>query len=89
MSAAATSSIDEADANLADLLDRAERGEEVTINRHGRPVASLVPAPPAHDVAKALRAVQELAALREKLRAESGPTTTDEILDLIREGRKY
>lgn len=32
----------EARAGLPDLLDRVERGEEITITRHGRPVAVLV-----------------------------------------------
>jgi prevent-host-death family protein len=34
----------EAKTHLSALLDRVERGEEVTITRHGRPVARLVPA---------------------------------------------
>jgi prevent-host-death family protein len=29
--------------HLASLLDRVERGEEITITKHGRPVARLVP----------------------------------------------
>lgn len=29
---------------LGSLLDRVERGEEITITRHGKPVARLVPA---------------------------------------------
>jgi prevent-host-death family protein len=28
---------------LGSLLDRVERGEEITITRHGKPVARLVP----------------------------------------------
>lgn len=36
----------EAKTHLAALLDRVERGEEVTITRHGRPVARLVPVAP-------------------------------------------
>lgn len=35
----------EAKTHLAELLDRVERGERVTITRHGRPVAVLVPPP--------------------------------------------
>jgi len=34
----------EAKTHLSDLLDRVERGEEITITRHGKPVAKLVPA---------------------------------------------
>lgn len=34
----------EAKTHLSSLLERVERGEEVVITRHGRPVARLVPA---------------------------------------------
>ena len=34
----------EAKNKLSELVDRAERGEEVTITRRGKPVAKLVPA---------------------------------------------
>jgi prevent-host-death family protein len=34
----------EAKNKLSALLDRVEQGEEITITRHGRPVAKLVPA---------------------------------------------
>ena len=33
----------EAKTHLAELLDRVEKGERITITRHGRPVAQLVP----------------------------------------------
>ena len=33
----------EAKNTLGTLLDRVERGEEITITRHGRPIAKLVP----------------------------------------------
>lgn len=33
----------EAKTHLSELLQRAERGEEITITRHGKPVAKLVP----------------------------------------------
>jgi len=34
----------EAKAKLSDLVERVQRGEEVTITRHGKPIAKLVPA---------------------------------------------
>ena len=34
----------EAKTHLAHLLDQVERGETITITRHGRPVAQLIPA---------------------------------------------
>jgi prevent-host-death family protein len=37
--------LSEARAHLAELVTRVENGEEITITRHGRPVASIV----AHD----------------------------------------
>jgi prevent-host-death family protein len=37
-----TVGIAEAQANLAELLDRAERGEEVVIARQGKPAAKIV-----------------------------------------------
>jgi prevent-host-death family protein len=33
----------EAKTHLSTLLERVERGEEITITRHGKPVARLVP----------------------------------------------
>ena len=39
----ATYPLSEARAHLAELVTRVENGEEVTITRHGRPVASIVP----------------------------------------------
>jgi len=37
-------SVAEAKAKLSELIDRAEKGEGVTITRHGKPVAELKPA---------------------------------------------
>lgn len=40
----------DAKTRLAALLERAEKGETITITKHGRPVARLVPAnAPSHD----------------------------------------
>jgi prevent-host-death family protein len=51
-------SISEARASLPHLLDRVEAGEEVTITRHGRPIAVVV----RPDALRARRADQALAA---------------------------
>jgi prevent-host-death family protein len=57
----------EAKTRFGDLLDRVERGEEITITRRGRPVARLVPI--SEDTpANALRAVDELRGLRKGCR---------------------
>jgi prevent-host-death family protein len=52
----------DAKTHLSDLLDRVARGEEITITRHGRPVARLVPV--ADDRATALQVAAELRDLR-------------------------
>lgn len=53
----------DAKTHLSDLLDRVVRGEAITITRHGRPVARLVPIADS-DAADALQAVAELRRLR-------------------------
>ena len=61
MAKSATVSIYEAKTTLSHLVDRALRGDEVVITRHGRPVARLVPA-------RAARTPRKLGALRGKIR---------------------
>lgn len=73
----------EAKTHLSQLLDRAERGERITITRHGRAVALLGPAPGAPD-RTVDEAVSELQALRRHHRLAPG----ESVVDLIREGRK-
>jgi len=50
------------------LLDLVERGEEVTITRHGREVARLVPAKPARDREAARAAIERLRSRAEQSR---------------------
>ena len=69
--------------HLSDLLDRVEKGERITITRHGKPVAQLVPLPGAPD-RTVDEAVEGLLAFRREHRL--GPDLT--VKDLIREGRK-
>lgn len=61
----------EAKSKLSALLDRACRGEEVVITRHGAPIARLVPmnAPAAPDRDLAVRAVR---ALKKRLNVDAG-----------------
>lgn len=87
MNAVTQTLIEETDATLSDLLNRVERGEEVTIARRGRPVACLKPVAPEPKQTEAV--LDDLWQLREEIRAERGTISTDEILELIREGRKY
>jgi len=72
----------DAKTHLPRLLDEVERGETVTITRHGRPVARLVPVKPNR------RSVEEaIEELREFGRRH--PLGDLKIKDLIEEGRKH
>jgi prevent-host-death family protein len=52
----------EAKTHLSQLLDQVERGETITITRHGRPVARLIPI--AGSSQERRRAIAELKELR-------------------------
>ncbi len=75
----------EAKTHLSSLLDRVERGEEVVITRHGKPVARLVPQDQQHETHQAL---ERLDAVRERLRREGISFTLDDILSARDEGRR-
>jgi antitoxin (DNA-binding transcriptional repressor) of toxin-antitoxin stability system len=68
---------------LSELLDRVERGERITITRHGRPVADLVPPTGAPDLTVD-EAIVELRSFRAGHTLAQGLT----IRDLITEGRR-
>lgn len=71
----------DAKTQLPRLLDDVERGETITITRHGRPVARLVPVPSRG------RSVDEaIAALRAFRKGHSLDGLT--IRELVEEGRK-
>jgi len=73
----------EAKTHLSELIARAERGEEVIITRHNRPVAKLVPfASDAADAASRRDAVQSL------LRAATGRRLGLDWKTLRDEGRR-
>jgi prevent-host-death family protein len=84
----------EAKTHLSELIARAERGEEVVITRHNKPVAKIVP------IGGALPEVSpELLARRREIAAEmqatghemarrGGPVTVEEILAWRDEGRR-
>jgi prevent-host-death family protein len=73
----------EAKTHLAELLDRVERGERITITRHGRPVAELIPSTGAPDVTVD-EAIRGLSAFRTEHTLGQGLT----IRALISEGRR-
>jgi prevent-host-death family protein len=71
----------EAKTHLAQLLDRVEHGESITVTKHGRAVARLVPVDrPAGD------ADGVVAALRQARRGVRHGTGT--VRDMIDEGRR-
>lgn len=77
----------EAKTKLAELLDRVEAGETVTITRRGKTVAKLVPASDAVDPEKRRKAVEEI--LRWRVGKDRGAKPGATIPELIKAGRRY
>jgi prevent-host-death family protein len=78
----------EAKTKLSELLDRVEAGETVTITRHGKPVAKLVPAGLDREERARRRAlIDEIKRKRVGWDRGAKPGTT--IPDLIKAGRRY
>ena len=75
----------QAKTHFSQLLERVAKGEEITITRHDRPVARLVPAerPSREQVAALFR---QMDALRQNL-PKSKDTTP--LKDLIQHGRRF
>ena len=73
----------EAKAHLSALLEQVERGEEITITRHGRAVARLVPVEAAPERARLADTVARLKAFRRGRRL--GGLS---VRELIEEGRR-
>jgi prevent-host-death family protein len=67
---------------LAQLLDLAEKGEEIIITRHGKQVARLLPIAKPFDREAARQAVEEIKEMRKGLRLDDAT-----IKELINEGR--
>jgi prevent-host-death family protein len=80
----------EAKTHLSELVARAERGEEVVITRHNKPVAKLVPIGEVSPelVARRRQIAAEMQAIGREMEAHGGPITRDEILEWVREGRR-
>lgn len=70
----------EAKTHLARLLDEVERGNSVTITKHGRPVARLVPVRSQQSTAEVVAAIQ---GARVGVRRGS-----DSVREMIGEGRR-
>ncbi len=57
----------EAKTHFSKLLERVQRGEEITVTLRGKPVAKLVPVKPGFDREKARKAAENLRALARRL----------------------
>jgi prevent-host-death family protein len=80
--------ISKARATWSALLDRVEKGEEITITWRGKPVARLVPIE--EEAARRARVAEAIAGIhefREKLRRRGVRVTFEEIKEWIEEGR--
>ena len=77
----------EAKTKLAELLDKVEAGETVTITRRGKAVAKLIPASGANDQEKRRQAVQEI--LRWRVGKDRGAKPGSTIPELLKAGRRY
>lgn len=73
--------------HFSQLIERVSKGEEITITKHDKPVARLVPAdrPSREHIAKVFL---QMDALRQKIEA-AHPEDKTSIKDLINEGRRF
>jgi prevent-host-death family protein len=76
----------EARNSFSSLLERVERGEEITITRHGKPIAKLVPAEPTRDLERARAAASGILALRKKVKPDPDGLSTRDYIEM---GRRY
>jgi len=74
----------EAKAHLPQLLNEVERGETIVITRHGRRIARIVPEPQSRQ-----QEIDQAIAGIEAFGKQTGKATVEEVLSLVREGRKY
>lgn len=73
----------EAKTHLSELLEKVEAGEEITITRHGSPVAKLVPVKRKSTNAERAAAIQRIKTLGARLSLRGL-----KVKDLLQEGRK-
>jgi len=73
----------EAKTHLSELLEKVEAGEEITITKHGTPVAKLVP------VKKETSAEERVAAIKRIQKLAGGLSLRGlKVKDLLSEGRR-
>ncbi len=73
----------EAKTHLPELLNRVARGEHLTITRHGKPVARLIPV--ATDRERAQEALDHIAELRRHIKL----APLAELMATVHEGHRY
>ena len=78
----------EAKTKLAELLDRVESGETITITRRGKAVAKLVPAA-ANDAERARQRALIEEIKRWRVGKDRGAKPGSTIAELIKAGRRY
>lgn len=77
----------EAKTHLSKILDRVEAGEEIVITRHGKPVAKIIKLDEGE--ARQQRLAEIFERMKELRKKTAGRATTEEIVEWIREGRRY
>ncbi len=77
----------DAKARFSELLARVEAGETITIRRHGKAVAKMVPVKPELTLEEKRKAWEEWKAYRKAHNITLGPDLT--IKQLIEESRRY
>ncbi len=87
---AATVSAFEAKTRFGELMERVNRGEEIVITRHDKPVARLVPegAQRLEDARRAVRGLRELQHRIARRRKGRVSLSTREVRSAIEEGRR-
>ncbi len=77
-------SVAEAKNRLSELIVRVEAGEEISVTRHGRPVARLVAAGPASD--EPAQRIRVAEAFRQLANLRRGARLDDDFKAVAREG---
>jgi prevent-host-death family protein len=77
----------EAKTHLSALIEEVEKGGEIVITRHGKPVARLVRSQERHSPEDIARRRQAIAELREMARKRGLRVSHEEIKSWIEEGR--
>ncbi len=80
-------SVTAAKSHFSEIVERAEKGEQLTITRHGKAVAKLVPIVDEAAVARRREAVEGWIKYRDEHNITLGPDLT--IKQLINEGRRF